>query len=265
MSEISFLRLRSLNHEIDLSISSIFSEDVQTRDEWVLLWYRLCGSLHGLDTVNPTWGDIFERLKFKTWRSLLPRFSEKRHSSFEFEIETVFENVTQVGFLHILGLRVELNWYKRQQQRFVSRVSLIKIHEIHELFSCPKLINFLSFSFSSSKEDRISWLGIENQQRVRKHKDRGTSERILGCLTVRASWNSIFMDQSRIVLSSTLVLSFYIALVFILVSAALLQGAYSKIEKHMRGQRMRQKITNREGWVSSVKTSGMGHGVNYAG
>ena len=69
--------------------------------------------------------------------------------------------------------------------------------------------------------------------------------------------------QSRIVLSSTLALSFYIALVFLLVSAALLQGAYSQIEKHMRGQRMCQKIANREGWTSSVKTLGMGYGVMY--
>ena len=27
----------------------------------------------------------------------------------------------------------------------------------------------------------------------KQHKECGTSERILGCLTVRASWNSIFM------------------------------------------------------------------------
>ena len=87
----------------------------------------------------------------------------------------------------------------------------------------------------------------------------------MGCLTVRVSWNSIFIHQSRIVLSSTLALSFYIALVFLLVSAALLQGAYSHTEKHMRGQRMRHKIANREGWASSVKTLGMGHGVMYAG
>ena len=87
----------------------------------------------------------------------------------------------------------------------------------------------------------------------------------MGCLTVRASWNSIFMHQSRIVLSSTLALSFYIALVFLLVSAALLQGAYSKIEKHMRGQRMCQKIASREGWASSVKTLRMRCGVMYAG
>ena len=55
-----------------------------------------------------------------------------------------------------------------------------------------------------------------------------------------------------IVLSSTLALSFHIALVFLRVSAALLQGAYSHTEKHMRGQRMRQKITSREGRASSV-------------
>ena len=35
---------------------------------------------------------------------------------------------------------------------------------------------------------------IENRQRFEEHyKDRGTSERILGCLTVRASWNTIFI------------------------------------------------------------------------
>jgi len=67
----------------------------------------------------------------------------------------------------------------------------------------------------------------------KRHKDRGTSETILGCLTVRASWNSILMQQSRIVLSSTLALPFCIALVLVLVSllllvsAALLQGAYN--------------------------------------
>ena len=66
-------------------------------------------------------------------------------------------------------------------------------------------------------------------------------------------------------LSSALALSFYIALVFLLVSAALLQGAYSKIEKHMRGQRMRRKIASREGWASSVKTLVMGRGVMYTG
>jgi len=86
----------------------------------------------------------------------------------------------------------------------------------------------------------------------KRHKDRGTSKRILGCLTVRASWNSIFMQQSRMVLPSTLALPFRIALVFLLVSAALLQGAYSHTEKHMRGQRMRQKIASRVGKASSV-------------
>jgi len=53
-------------------------------------------------------------------------------------------------------------------------------------------------------------------------------------------------------LPSILVLSFHIALVFLRVSAALLQGAFSHTEKHMRGQRMRQKIVSREGRTSSV-------------
>jgi len=82
---------------------------------------------------------------------------------------------------------------------------------------------------------------------------------------MRAFWKSIFIHQSRIVLSSALALSFYIAWIFLLVSAALLQYTYSKIEKHMRGQRMRQKIANREGWASSVKPLVMGRGVMYAG
>jgi len=36
-----------------------------------------------LCAVNPTWGDIFESSKLKDRMSLLPRFSEKRRSSFE--------------------------------------------------------------------------------------------------------------------------------------------------------------------------------------
>ena len=35
------------------------------------------------DTANPSWGDIFESSKLKARTSLLPRFSEKRSSSFE--------------------------------------------------------------------------------------------------------------------------------------------------------------------------------------
>jgi len=56
----------------------------------------------------------------------------------------------------------------------------------------------------------------------------------------------------HIVLPSTLALSFHIALVFLRVTTALLQGAYSHTGKHMRGQRMRQKIAFREGRSSSV-------------
>ena len=62
----------------------------------------------------------------------------------------------------------------------------------------------------------------------------------------------------RIVLSSTLVLTFHIALVFLRVSAVLLQGSYSHTEKHMRGQRMRQKIARR---ASSVFASSSRQGA----
>jgi len=36
-------------------------------------------------TANPTCGDIFESSKLKAWTSLLPRFSQKRRSSFELQ------------------------------------------------------------------------------------------------------------------------------------------------------------------------------------
>jgi len=62
----------------------------------------------------------------------------------------------------------------------------------------------------------------------------------------------------RIVLQSTLALPFHIALVFLRVSATLLQGAYSHTGKHMRGQRIRQKIANR---ASSVFASNRRQGA----
>ena len=62
----------------------------------------------------------------------------------------------------------------------------------------------------------------------------------------------------RIVLPSTLALSFHIALVYLRVPADLLQGAYSHTEKHMRGQRMSQKIARR---ASSVFASSSRQGT----
>jgi len=85
-----------------------------------------------------------------------------------------------------------------------------------------------------------------------QRKDRGTSGRVLGWLTVRALRKSIFIQQSRIVLPSLLALPFRIALVCLLVSAALLQGAYSQTETHMHGQRFYHKIASRERRASSV-------------
>ena len=62
----------------------------------------------------------------------------------------------------------------------------------------------------------------------------------------------------RIVLPSTLTLPFHIALVCLRVSADLLQGVYSHTEKHMRGQRVRQKIASR---ASSVFASSSRQGA----
>jgi len=73
-----------------------------------------------------------------------------------------------------------------------------------------------------------------------------------GCRACSVSSPCTCQMLGRIVLSSTLALPFHIALVVLRVSAALLQGAYSHTEKHMRGQRIRQKIASREGRTSSV-------------
>jgi len=87
---------------------------------------------------------------------------------------------------------------------------------------------------------------------LEQRKDRGTSGRLLGWLTVKALRKSIFTQQSRSVLPSPLALPFRIALVFLLVSAALLQGAYSQTETHVHGQRVHHKIASRERRASSV-------------
>jgi len=83
--------------------------------------------------------------------------------------------------------------------------------------------------------------------------------RVLGCLTVRSSWNSIFVQECHLVLPSPLALLFFIALASLravasllalaslLVLADLLQGSQSKAETHLRGERVRHKIESREG------------------
>jgi len=51
-----------------------------------------------VSTANPTWGDIFERSKLKARTSLLPRFSEKRRSSFELRALKLYSKISpQVG------------------------------------------------------------------------------------------------------------------------------------------------------------------------
>jgi len=58
--------------------------------------------------------------------------------------------------------------------------------------------------------------GVERSKITRgfrkQRKDRGASRRVLGCLTVRATKDSIFIQQSRLVLPSPLALPFLIAL-----------------------------------------------------
>jgi len=51
----------------------------------VLEWLNISDTAKKLyqGTANPTWGDIFESSKLKARTSLLPRFTEKRLSSFE--------------------------------------------------------------------------------------------------------------------------------------------------------------------------------------
>jgi len=73
-----------------------------------------------------------------------------------------------------------------------------------------------------------------------------------GCRACSVSSPCTCQVLGHFVLPSTLALPYHIALVFLRVSTALLQGAHSHTEKHMRGQRMRQKIANREGRTSSV-------------
>jgi len=63
-----------------------------------------------------------------------------------------------------------------------------------------------------------------------------------GCCACSVCSPSTCQMLGRIVLSSTLALTFHIALAFLRVSVTLFQGAYSHTEKHMRSQRMRQKI-----------------------
>jgi len=62
------------------------------------------------------------------------------------------------------------------------------------------------------------------------------------CRAFSVHWTCTCQILGRIVLPSTLGLPFHIALVFLRVSAVLLQGAYSHTGKHMCGQRMRQKM-----------------------
>jgi len=120
---------------------------------------------------------------------------------------------------------------------------------------------------------------LRKSERVRESRERESAEgsknsvrilapvvRVLGCLTVRASRNSIFVQKCRLVLPSSLALPFPIALASLravasllalaslLVWADLLQGSHSQAETHMRGERVLRKIASREGRASYTQT-----------
>jgi len=119
-------------------------------------------------------------------------------------------------------------------------------------------------SYGSGKQKSAEVLKSE---RLRESRERESAEglensvrivalvvRVLGCSTVRASWNSILFQQCCLVLPSPLALPFFIALASfrvvvsllalesLLVSADLLQGSHSQTETHMRSERVCHKI-----------------------
>ena len=94
-------------------------------------------------------------------------------------------------------------------------------------------------------------------------KDRGTTGRVLGCLTVgplriQSSFSSLMLPSPLTLplLPSPLTLPFLIvsaslcSVPSLLVSAALLQSAYSQTETHMHGERVHHKIASSSGILS---------------
>jgi len=81
---VTFIHSHSFIHSTFTHLTQLHSWTIQNttthRTSHLLHW--ISHVLHTC-TANPTWGDIFESSKLKARTSLLPRFSEKRRSSFE--------------------------------------------------------------------------------------------------------------------------------------------------------------------------------------
>jgi len=156
---------------------------------------------------------------------------------------------------------------KKKQNGFGEKRGMVKLNRLsdHKMGeSCEsgkrKSAEVLKSKRLRESRERESAKGSENSVRIV-----APAARVLGCLTVRASRNSIFVQQCRHVLPSPLALPFFIALaslravasllalVSLLVSADLLQGSHSQAETHMRGERVRRKIASRESRASEVQ------------
>ena len=174
-------------------------------------------------------------------------------------------------FLHRISALPPYLRQDYEQNGFGAKRGMVKLnklsgHKVGETYGSGKQKSAEVFRKSETRRlresrEQESAEGLENIVRVV-----ALAVRVLGCLTVRGSWNSIFVQQCRLVLPSPLAsrLPFLIALAslravasplavaFLLVSADLIQGSHSQAETHMRGERVRHKIASREGRASSV-------------
>jgi len=179
--------------------------------------------------------------------------------------------VYSVGSQHEGSFFMEYRPRLRTWGRITSRMGLVRnVVKLNRLSGHQMSESHGSGKWKSAEVFRKSERLWESRERE-SAEDSENSVRIvapavrnLGCLTVRASRNSIFVEQCRLALPSPLVLPFFIvlaslravasllALASLLVSADLLQGSHSQPETHMRGERVRHKIASREGRASSV-------------
>jgi len=151
-------------------------------------------------------------------------------------------------FLHRLSATPPYLGQDFEQNGFSEKRGMVKLnrlsgHKMGEWYRSGKRKTaevFRKSERSRESREQESAEGVENSVRIV-----APAVRVLGCLTVRASRNSIFAQQCRLVLPSPLALPFFIALASLravaslltlaslLVSADLLQGSHSQAETHM--------------------------------
>jgi len=123
------------------------------------------------------------------------------------------------------------------EKRGMANLNRLSGHKMGESYGSGKWksAEVLKSERLRESRERESAEGSENSVRIV-----APAVRVLGYLTVRAFWNSIFVQQCCVVLSSPLALPLFIALATLralaslLVSADLLQGSHSQAETHIR-------------------------------